>query len=296
MPEARFPLPMLLGVLEQAARVAGTPHLGLMLGARHHESALGVVGEMMARAATLGEALKDYVGMQLAYSRGATVYLQRVGGEYAIGYGVYDQQSAGSRQLYDLVVAVGCNLVRNLTGGAARPVRVLQCCRPPADPGYYTGVLKAPIAFDQEQTCIIISAADMALSLPRADAHERLRLREGLLRTLGPELGDLKARVRHALRPRLMIGEGSREAVTRDLGLNPRTLARQLAAAGTSFEAIKDEVRYAVARELLLLTELPVGRVGDALSYATHSAFDHAFRRWSGMSPSQWRVAQMAQD
>ena len=106
------------------------------------------------------------------------------------------------------------------------------------------------------------------------------------------DLNDLAARVRHALRPRLMLGEASRDAVAHELGLGPRTLARQLAAAGTSFETIKDEVRLVVARELLLLTDLRVGQVAEALSYATHSAFVHAFQRWMGLSPGAWRAAQ----
>ncbi|WP_041782479.1 helix-turn-helix domain-containing protein [Ancylobacter novellus] len=106
------------------------------------------------------------------------------------------------------------------------------------------------------------------------------------------DLEDTAAQVRHAIRPRLMLDEADRGAVASQLNLEPRPPACQLARAGTSFEAIKDEVRFTAARELLALTRLPIGRVAEALSYTANSSFDHAFRRWSGVTPSQWRAQQ----
>ena len=292
VPEARLPMPALLTVLERAALLTGCRTFGLRLGAGLDHRVLGAMGELMTRAPTLGDALRDYVGLQLGYSRSATVYLQRMGEDYALGYGIYDGPSPGGRQVYDLVLAIGCNLVRNLTDGKARPLRVLQCCRPPPDPAAHVGVLRAPVLFDQEQCCIVLSPGDLARPLPGADPAERTRLRNLMRNQARGDLDDLSARVRHVLRPRLMTGEAGRDHVARELAVSTRTLARQLAACGTTFEAIKDQVRGTVARELLALTTLPVGRVAEALDYTTHSAFNHAFQRWTGMPPSRWRATQ----
>ena len=78
-------------------------------------------------------------------------------------------------------------------------------------------------------------------------------------------------------------------AVAAHLGFHPRALRRALASEGTTFEAIKDEIRYAVAQELLCLTQLPAADVSMSLGYGTPSAFVHAFHRWSGTSPIRWR-------
>ena len=67
-----------------------------------------------------------------------------------------------------------------------------------------------------------------------------------------------------------------------------------LLAEGVTFDAIKDEVRYAVARQLLSLTQLPSADVGLSLGYSTPSSFIHAFERWSGLSPTRWRGALLA--
>jgi AraC-like DNA-binding protein len=75
------------------------------------------------------------------------------------------------------------------------------------------------------------------------------------------------------------------------MGINPRTLRRRLATEGLTFEQVKDEVRFGAARELLEVTDLAIGDVASALSFATHSAFVHAFRRWSGTTPTAFRAA-----
>lgn len=288
-PDARLPYPALIGLLEKAALVAGCPHLGLLVGARNDHRALGPVGEMMACAPTLGDAFRDYVGVQIGYSRGAVVYLQRSGDDYLVGYGLYT--GGIGRQVHDLVAAMGVNFVRSLTGGQVQPRQVLLGTEPPARLAHHRNLLRAPVLFDQEHTGILIAGRDMGHPLPGAHAQRRQRLRTAIETMLRGDLGDVAGQVRHILRPRLMTGEADREAVAREMGLSSRTLARHIARSGTSFEAIKDDVRFAVARELLSLTRMPVGRIAEVLAYATNSAFDHAFRRWSDMTPSDFRRA-----
>ncbi|MFG1377460.1 helix-turn-helix domain-containing protein [Xanthobacter autotrophicus] len=76
--------------------------------------------------------------------------------------------------------------------------------------------------------------------------------------------------------------------------MHPRTLNRRLLEAGSSFVAIRDEVRFRVAQELLALTDLPVGDIASALSFSAHSNFVRAFRRWAGVTPTVWRSSIMS--
>ena len=288
--EARFPFPDLAALMERCAVVARCSHLGLLVGARSDQGALGAIGEMMACARTLGEALRAYVGLQIGYSRGAAVYLQRFGDDVLLGYGIYDPGVGPGRQVHDLVIALGCNMVRSLTGGRVQPLRALVGAGVPESLVPYRKVLRTPLAFDQEQTAIVLARADLDLPLPGADPVRHRALRAAIQRHVRGDLDDTAAQVRHVLRPRLMLGEADRATVARELGVSPRTLARHLARAGTSFEVIKDEMRFTVARELLALTRLPIGRIAEALAYSAHSTLDHAFLRWTGMAPSHWRT------
>ena len=75
--------------------------------------------------------------------------------------------------------------------------------------------------------------------------------------------------------------------------MHSRTLSRRLEAFGTSYQALLDEGRFEIARQMLADTELEVGQIAAALDYADASAFTRAFRRWSGTTPGQWRAARL---
>jgi AraC-like DNA-binding protein len=74
----------------------------------------------------------------------------------------------------------------------------------------------------------------------------------------------------------------------RRLGLGRRTLERRLDDEGTSFRDLLAGTRQQLAR--LWLPDLPIAEVADRLAYGDVRAFDRAFRRWTGTTPSAWRA------
>lgn len=288
-PDARAPFSTLVALLDHAAAAAKCPHLGLLLGLRNDHRMLGAIGELMMSAPHLEAAFQDFVRFQMTNSRSATVFMNHVGEDTILGYGVYSASSRGTRQVYDMCIAIGCSIIAGLTNGVVRPSEVHISAAPPADVGPYRRLLQAPVLFNQAHTCLVVPNTAMKAPLPSADPTKHTALRTKLIEATRDQLSETPARVRHILRPLLMMGACSVEEVARELGMHPRTLGRHLARDGLTFEKIKDEVRFSVAQELLELTDMPVGGIGDALSYASHSAFVHAFQRWTNVSPSKWR-------
>jgi AraC-like DNA-binding protein len=86
-------------------------------------------------------------------------------------------------------------------------------------------------------------------------------IRETILSELSQRLlqapWGMSSRVKHALRPLMLTGAHSMRDVAAHLEIHPRTLRRALKSEGTTFEALKDEIRHAVARQLLSMTQLP---------------------------------------
>lgn len=75
------------------------------------------------------------------------------------------------------------------------------------------------------------------------------------------------------------------ENVAEYLHMSDRTLKRQLAAEGTSFSTLVDEVRYRHATSLLSRTDYSLEQIADELGYSDVANFSRAFKRWSGRSP-----------
>jgi AraC-like DNA-binding protein len=135
----------------------------------------------------------------------------------------------------------------------------------------------------------VLVGADLSFQLPEANSERH----EAALAEMAPALvearRDVHVVVRHVLRHLLLTGKTNMTDVAAHLGIHPRTLRRRLRREETSFEEVRDEVRYAVARELLRLGALSVSDIALTLDYASASSFVHAFRRWSGTSPTNWR-------
>lgn len=101
----------------------------------------------------------------------------------------------------------------------------------------------------------------------------------------------LAARVRAVLRENLPAGEARAQAVAADLCLSPRTMQRQLAAEGTSYQALLDEVRAAMAQDYLARTDLSAAEIAYLLAYRDPSSFYRAFQGWTGTTPGRMRSA-----
>ena len=78
--------------------------------------------------------------------------------------------------------------------------------------------------------------------------------------------------------------------------VSPKKLQRLLAAEGTSFSEVAETVREKLAREFLSQPAPQVGQVAGFLGYSGNAAFTLAFRKWTGVSPLQWRKSQERQD
>lgn len=293
-PDLFLPIAVISAILDRAAQHDGLAEIGLLLARNQNHLGLGPVGQLMAACDTLASALGTYVTVQMANSTAAAAYLHPVGEDFALGFGVYAEDLPSSH-IYDVAAMMGCNMIRDLTGCAVRPLEVLLSRPVPRETETYTRAFRCPVRFNEGQTCLIVSGRDMDFRLPSANPRLRETLMAGLQKRLSEQPG-FAARVKHALRPLLLAGHASHREVAAHLNLHPRTMGRRLEEENLTFEQLKDDVRLAVSRELLARTELPVSDVAASLGYATPSAFVRAFRRWTGSSPTAWRRASRTPD
>jgi AraC-like DNA-binding protein len=96
-------------------------------------------------------------------------------------------------------------------------------------------------------------------------------------------------RVRGAIQQSLGTAPVEIGSVARLLAVHPRTLQRRLAADGTAFVELLDDVRRQEARRYLTTTDLPLGQVAGLLGLSEQSALTRCCRRWWGSTPTAVR-------
>lgn len=144
--------------------------------------------------------------------------------------------------------------------------------------------------YDGTERVVEFPATVLDEPLPQADPHTLalcLTQCEQMLQRREARVG-LAAAVRSLLLAST-TAPPSADQVAAALLLHPRTLRRRLADEGTSYRALLEEVRRALAVEMITQVGLTVDEASRRLGYAETAAFTHAFTRWFGVPPSRYR-------
>jgi AraC-like DNA-binding protein len=148
------------------------------------------------------------------------------------------------------------------------------------------------MAFEQDADAIIFPAQTASLPIVGRDVHLNELLRQYADKALARQ-PDSQASFRCAVEnviPQLLPHGRARTAeVARQLGMSLRTLSRKLHDEGATYAEILDELRAALAMRYLRESELPVSEIAWLLGYMEISSLTHAFKRWTGMTPRQFR-------
>lgn len=265
------------------------PHFGLLVGRRATILSLGMVGRLMQHSETVGEAMRALVSNLSIQNRGAVPSLTISGDVALFTFSVYQPEAESADQISDGSLAVAVNALRTLCGSDWNPTEVYLPRRAPADTEPYRRHFRAPVRFDQEAAVIVFSAADLTRRVVGADPLLRAVLEAQIRRIKETQGNEFSDDIRRLLRTRLTSSRCSADDIAHVLAMHRRTLSRRLKG-GMGYRAIANEIRFEIARQLLEDTRVPLGEIAAALGYSEASAFTRAFRRWSGCTPTAWRM------
>ena len=151
----------------------------------------------------------------------------------------------------------------------------------------------APLQFGCARSAFWFDAERLQDPIRRDEAAMRTYLAEAQAHVILPWRGDdlLSARVRTHLQS-AQPGWPDLGAVATALHMSTATLQRRLASEGTSFQALKDELRRDMAIVRLNTSTVPLAELADELGFANSAAFQRAFKGWTGSAPGSYRRAE----
>ncbi|AXQ30290.1 AraC family transcriptional regulator [Solimonas sp. K1W22B-7] len=161
------------------------------------------------------------------------------------------------------------------------------------DQADYEKVFGCPVEFDAPESEIWFDARLLGYRSPRWDP-DLLKLHEELAekRLSNLKRQDLIEGIRKVFSQRLELDKCDLEDVARELGVPTRRLRFELSRAGTSFSQVLADFRYALARKLLRSTDEPIENIVYLTGFSEPSTFYRAFKRWSGITPVQYRESR----
>ena len=124
------------------------------------------------------------------------------------------------------------------------------------------------------------------------DLHERFASEQ----VAELEKKDIVGQVERLVAEQLDSGEVTLDAVAERLDMKPRTLRTRLAEADTSFNQVLSHFRYRLACRLLAATDESIDEIVYLTGFSEPSTFYRAFKRWSGMTPIEYRRRSAEED
>ncbi len=150
------------------------------------------------------------------------------------------------------------------------------------------------VEFGAETDEFALSADALKLPLVHSDTYLNdilLKNCEAVLADRRADLSSLRTKVENAISSLLPHGRVSVKDVARSLGISERTLARKLSDEGLAFSEILQDLKRDLAIRYLDDRNLHISKIAWLLGYQEVSAFTHAFKRWTGKTPSEMRRA-----
>jgi AraC-like DNA-binding protein len=275
-------------LLTACVSATGCRHFGLILGQRCGISNLGQPGALSRHAPDVGHALRAFVEHQHLSSLGAVAFLSRTDHDICLHYAIYALNVAGAGQIEAVAIAVAFNMLRELCGPQWRPEEINFAFSAPADPTPFRHFFKPPVRFGTQQTAIIFAERWPRQPVQGAEPRTYSRLQREIAAVPGL---SASAQVQRAVRILIEDGRVSGDRVAAILEVNRRTLSRRLQKEGETLRSIVGDVEFSLAHQLLSHSDTAILDIAFKLGYSDASAFTRAFRRWTGITPGQWRLA-----
>lgn len=163
----------------------------------------------------------------------------------------------------------------------------------PADPGYLARIFDCPLLFESEHNGFIFDASYLQSPLMHDEESLKAFLRNApyhLLANSEIESDEgIVAQMRRVVGVDLSRDFPSVVAMADHLHMSVRTLRRRLGEVGTTYQEFKDRTRCDAATRLLNRPELKINAVAVLLGFDEPSAFHRSFKKWTGVTPGEYR-------
>ena len=278
--------------LEYSAEALGDTAFGLHLAEQGDPRDGGLLFYLGSAARNLGEAMT----LLARYFRIADESVRMKLAQQAEGFKV-DITFVGLsrhllRQQTEFGIAMIVKAMRAASGYDVRPTGVKFAHIRTGDVQEFRRFFGCSVEFGAPADQLEFSNETFALPLITGDPILLDMLRrfcEEAARTRKTAQGSLRASVENEVQRLLPQGRANAETVAKALALSVRSLSRRLSEEGTTFTEVVDQLRRSFALQYLKDPGFASAQIAWLLGYEGQTSFNHAFRRWTGRSPSAAR-------
>ncbi len=283
-------------VLEYAAEATDDSAFGLHLAEEANPREAGLLFYVASAASNIGEALALFARYSRIANEAARIKLVRAPEGVVAEFSFVGLSRHRAKQVTEFGVAVTITALREIAGRNIRPTQLSFIHARNSDLSAFERFFGCPVEFGASGDQLAFSDKTLALPLVTEDRHllETLRpICDAAAKERNTAIGSLRAAVENEAQKLLPHGKAKRPIVAKSLGHSERTLTRKLSDEGTTYEQVLDRLRQSLALQYIKEQGVSLSQIAWLLGYEGSASFNHAFRRWTGHSPSTARSEKL---
>ena len=278
-------------LLEEAAQATGDHCFGLHFGERFNPKDIGPLAYVALNSPTIAVADEQIARYLKLYNQAAQVSAAVEGTGAYLHFKLTDLDIPHSRQENEYSMVLRLNAIRMMVGSQWAPREVRFIHDKPENILEHERVFCAPVLFRFPTNNFLIDADFLNSRIPAADPglyRIMKRYLEDILEAM-PEEDGVLMKFRTAIAESIREGEPSLARTAKRVGVGPRTLQRQLRTHQIRFKKLADDTRRHFALNYLKDPNNTLTQIAFLLGYSEASAFNRAFKRWTGLTPQSYR-------
>lgn len=291
-PDARIPVEYYIAIEKAAIELSGDSCFGLHMGEYSESENWGVLGYMLKNSRTLGDAM----AIAGKYSKIVGNLLQgsvRMGRKtFTIIMHAPNRVQDVPRHCFESAFASLVIMMRTITGKKINPVEVGFTFSKPDSVDEYKRIFQAPVFFGRKNMYITLelNLSSVPVLFPNKQllAYFR-RYADSLLSEYEGNSGFVRE-VSRLITERINDADFSLKLIASELAMSQRTLQKKLTAEGKDFSSLLKSLRHKMA-DLYLNEDYTVEEITCLLGYRDTSAFRKAYKKWSGLTPREYRLS-----
>lgn len=281
-----------VALLEGASEFCGDSRFGMHYGDVFALHDLGILGLAIMGARSIGDGLRMLSEYFAALQEQSVVRYSVEDDTVRVVYQILDPTIWPRAQDAEFSLSAIVNLVLGMQASHDRCAALVEFEHSQnSTVNDYHRNFRAPVLFNMPANAIEFPVALLDAPI-LCDGSEDLALPETDLKSLCRQKADsmgFAASIRMAIVERLSDGGLRAEDLASDFGMSVRTFHRKMDACGVSLRDVVKTVRLEMAKNYLGHDRISVTDTAFKLGYSDVSAFDRAFKTWTGVAPGVFR-------
>lgn len=293
-PNGRMPIQRLGQMWESAVEVSQTPLLGLLAGSHVIPADFGIIGHIALASDTLKDAfltgihyehlINDSYESELIYE-GDIIYNRLVCNDLA-------PEQAEPLIEFDFAsfISFGRAAASKHEEVQVKPIEVHFTHSPRGPIEEYERVLFGPVKFNMPHNQVAVHQSILELRTRAPDPSLLLMIQQRIQamdEAYNSAQNSISKQVSRFILDHIETGFPSADEIAAALNMSASTLKRRLSKEGASYQALTSTLKRELA-ESFLKEKTPVADIAMILGFSETSAFTRAFKKWSGIAPSQF--------